>query len=72
MFLFQKAMNMVYSLRNNVDNYRTKGENKDYLKEWLIKNSKSTIEKYLEFERSDFKKPVKFTREPFSAYRFAN
>jgi len=59
-------MNMVYSLRNNIDNYRSKEEEKDYLKEWLMKNSRSAIQKYLELEKSDFKKPLKFTRKALS------
>lgn len=54
--IYFKAINLVYSLRNDLNNY--KNGNNNLLKDWLMKNSITTVHKFLELERNDFKKPL--------------
>ena len=37
---------------------------KSELKKWLLANGKDTVEKFFEFQKNDFKKPVKFSSNP--------
>jgi hypothetical protein len=50
-----KAMNLVYENRKSPDQINPSD---GFLKRWLMSNSKQTIAKYAELERSEFKKPI--------------
>ena len=41
---------------------------KSELKKWLIANGKDTVEKFFEFQKSDFKKAVKFSGKILSFF----
>lgn len=51
-----KTINMLYSMRNNLNEVCDKSA----LKTWLKVNGKDSVVKFLSFEKSGFKKPVKF------------
>ena len=51
-------MNLVYENRKSPDQVNP---NDGFLKRWLMSNSKPTIAKYAELERSEFKKPIKIS-----------
>lgn len=54
-------MNLVYENRNNLNQTVSKNEKESVLKTWLMSNSSETIKKYLELEKSNFKKPLSFS-----------
>ena len=51
-------MNLVYDNRNQVAK-TPKTKEESVLKSWLMMNSQPTIQKFIELEKCDFKKPVK-------------
>jgi hypothetical protein len=58
MLLFIKILNLLYDMRNNIDDpVNTNSQ----LKKWLLLNGKDTIEKYKEFEKSGYKKMLSFS-----------
>ena len=56
-----KAMNLVYENRNKISDSSSKSEKESVLKTWLMSNSSPTIKKFLELEKSNFKKPLNFS-----------
>jgi hypothetical protein len=55
-------MNLVYENRNEIKSgIKSKNEKESVLKTWLMSNSSETIKKYLELEKSNFKKPLNFS-----------
>ncbi len=58
-------MNLAYENRHeaiNFDHERPKTSNDSVLKTWILANSGKTVAKYLELEKSQFKKPLTFSR----------
>ena len=54
-------MNLVYENRNKINDSSPKCEKESVLKTWLMSNSSPTIKKFLELEKSNFKKPLNFS-----------
>ena len=54
-------MNLVYENRNKINDSSSKSEKESVLKTWLMSNSSPTIKKFLELEKSNFKKPLNFS-----------
>ena len=52
-------MNLVYENRNKLG--QQENEKESVLKSWLMANSPASIQKYLELEKSNFKKPLNFS-----------
>lgn len=50
-------MNLLYSMRNDMEGKHDDGE----LKKWLRINGRDTVKKFLEFEKSGFKKVISFS-----------
>lgn len=54
-----KTMNLLFSMRHNLDSHMNISKNE--LKKWLWVNGKDTIDKYLKFEQSGFKDKLSFS-----------
>jgi hypothetical protein len=50
---------MLYDVRNNIDEELR--NTKSHLKQWLCTYGYDSVQKFLEFEKSGFKKTLKFT-----------
>lgn len=62
-----KTCNQLYSMRNDINQI----SNRSSYQSWLIEQGRDTVEKFLEFEKGNFKKPLKFLEgdgTPFEAY----
>lgn len=62
-----KTMDLLYSMRNNIAD----DTDNSALTKWLKTNGKDTIDKFLQFEATDFKKPLVFSEcssNQFEAY----
>lgn len=53
-------MNLLYSMRKDLADYRFQPDN-SALKKWLRTNGRDTIDKFNEFEESNFKKILTFS-----------
>ena len=58
-FSFLKPLKMLYDMRNNLGS--PTDINMSELTKWLVWNGKETVEKYKEFEKSDFNKALSFS-----------
>jgi carbonic anhydrase len=66
-----KAMNLVHDNRFKLKENAKLDDKKSVLKTWLMLNSTASVEKFLELEKSNFKKPLKINiskNETFEAY----
>jgi hypothetical protein len=66
-------MNLVYDNRNQVAK-TPKTKEESVLKEWLMINSQPTIQKFIELEKSNFKKPVTINckkKNPFPIFELS-
>lgn len=62
-----KTCHLLYTMRKNLDEL----DEKSAYKYWIKTQGRDTVEKFLEFEKSNFKKPLKFlegTSRVFEAY----
>jgi carbonic anhydrase len=62
-----KILKLFYDMRNNLDDPANRNSQ---LKRWLLLNAKDSIEKFKDFEKSGFKKMLKFStfNSEFNAY----
>ena len=53
-------MNLLFSMRKDIEENRVENDNSE-LKKWLRLNGKDTVYKFLELEKSNFKKVLTFS-----------
>ena len=58
--LFLQTMNLLFSMRKDIEENRVENDNSE-LKKWLRLNGKDTVYKFLELEKSNFKKVLTFS-----------
>ena len=63
-------MNLVHDNRFKLKENAKLDDKKSVLKTWLMSNSTASVEKFLELEKSNFKKPLKINSKVFFSYFF--
>ena len=61
-------MNLVHDNRFKLKENAKLDDKKSVLKTWLMSNGTASVEKFLELEKSNFKKPLKFNSNIFFAF----
>ena len=61
-------MNLVHDNRFKLKENAKLDDKKSVLKTWLMSNGTASVEKFLELEKSNFKKPLKFNSNIFSLF----